>query len=257
MGTKYMFWVPIILTLLLVGGQAYGEDCSSLNTNEKWQKGIDRMIQSVNDHNYKDAISQAELLYPICRQSPILNYYTGLALLGQGERDQALIYFQKASDFITEIAVDPGISRRIWYARYELEHPECSRSSMLDQTREIAKLKIENEQHRSNRTSTELALASEWKMLWTGAGIGMAGLVVAGVGIGMGMNLDNVTYSGNKMQVSTKYLAGWGMFGAGLGMLVSGTIMTGVAGYRYTHHKYADVLSWRVGPGTLTFQGKF
>ncbi|MBQ8038119.1 MAG: hypothetical protein IJ268_14110 [Proteobacteria bacterium] len=259
---KFIFCGVVFLTGFLMCGYVYGEDCTDLLSNKDWQSRMNQMIQMVEAHNYSQAIEQAKGLYPICRRSPILNYYTGMALLGKGEREQALVYFQKASDYISEIGVDPGISRRIWYARYELEHPECSQSSMLEQTRELAKLKLEKANFRSGQDMTELAKASEWKLMWTGAGIGMAGLVVAGVGAGIGMNVDNVNYvdkggQSKSMKVSTSYMAGWGLFGAGLGMLVSGAIMTAVAGYKYTHHKDSQALSFHVGSSSAALHLEF
>ncbi|MBR4985038.1 MAG: hypothetical protein IKY83_04785 [Proteobacteria bacterium] len=248
------FW--ICMMMLLSSGNVYGEDCMNLYENQMWRDGIDKMIASVNEHNYKDAIDVASKLYPECRKSPVLNYYTGLALQGQGEREQALIYFQKASDFTSEMEVDPGMARRIWYARYEAEHPECSQSSMLEQTREIAKLKIENAQHRE-KGSVEEGSESEWKLLWTGAGLGIAGLVLTGAGAALGMNVDNISSSGGTTKISPLYLSGWSAFGVGVGMVVSGTIMTAVAGYRYTHHKDSRSFSYQIGPSSAAFMMVF
>ena len=82
--------------------------------------------------------------------------------------------------------------------------------------------------------------------LVTGAGTGIGGLAILGVGIGLlaseGDDSCNISIimDENSPQISHgvhgMYIAGWTLVGVGAALTVAGAVVAGVYGYRYTHN---------------------
>ena len=56
---------------------------------------------------------------------------------GSGDEERAKIYFQKSSESLSIMAADPGLSRKIWYTRYESEHPESTAEALQEKAQTI------------------------------------------------------------------------------------------------------------------------
>ncbi len=202
--TKPTVWVlALALCALLVPGLAFA-DCDDIG-EPSFQKGVKELISLYDSGEYQKAIDAAKPLFATCKEAPSVLYYTGLSFRGLGNIDNAKIYVQKASEALSKYSAEPGISRKIWYDRYELEHPESTveavntRKIMIDalttQVGEVNKqLDTMRDQMESMRTdkehyiqkSHELELAvqstgdvTRYKnMMWTGAGLGIGGVAV-------------------------------------------------------------------------------
>ncbi len=262
------------------------ENCETLGQNPEWNAGIQKMISLHAEHKYVEAQSLSKELRKICSRSPILTYMDAKVAEGLGDDIMALHYLQNASEYTYVIAVPSETAQKIWYARYEKEHPERTASSvanlrqetddLLEQTKQL-QLKT---QHLSDRVvevqaSTEVESMREnaGKSMWAGAGVGIAGLVVAAIGAGLtfanykdpfeyyggednfydidSKNNSRTTYSlpecgagdtcypqsyaEKKYRLKSEYQAGLALFGIGLTMAVTGAIFTGIYGYKYTH----------------------
>ena len=79
--------------------------------------------------------------------------------------------------------------------------------------------------------------------LWTGVGIGAAGLILAGVGAGLAIanNDDGINFKKNetnneiKPTIKIEHDIYWTVLGIGIGSAVLGSVITGIFGYYYTH----------------------
>ena len=240
---------------IFIASNAFAEDCNNLGNNAEWRSGMAEIQSLYQSNEYNKALDKAKALYAICSISPTLLYYTGLILDEQGDDERALIYYQKASENISQMGVEPGIARQIWYARYEGEHPDRTEEAVAikDDTISILSKQAAEYEAQSKMASTEAFSESADKiqtLLWTGVGVGGGGLVMLVAGavlLGMDRNpLDGLNENPNRA-------AGWAMLGAGIGLTVVGAVTAGIAGYHYSKTKEDAVLSFGVSPTGASF----
>ena len=263
---------------------AFADSCDNLASNATWTSNFSKLETAVEKGQYDDAVEYAKPLFGICQKSPALLYYTGLAMKGKGDADRATQYFIKAAEMTSDVAVDPGMSRRIWYARYEAEHPEATPEALKAKADELAaeqakynELKSEwdakNVEEREEQARMEVAgayLIEESKRnwggaMWAGVGITAGGLILAITGGVLSMKVDKIEKSGETnadksgFAVTKTYVASWAMLGAGIAMTVGGAVLTGIAGYHYAkidldNDGSADEsVSFNVLPGSVSF----
>lgn len=221
------------VTLLPATGYA---DCNDLSNNPKWTSQLTILKEQVDSKKYSEAIETSKPLFAICQESPALLYYTGLALQGNGDADRAKVYFQKASEATSGMATEPGISRLIWYARYEAENPNRTKESVEKLNAELEKYKIQDVQ---SSYTDQIVLDRYKATMWTGIGVGIAGIVLTSVGGALvatqEKSNDKSVVRGESLKIRGGYLAGWTTLGVGLGLAVAGAITAGIGGYQYTH----------------------
>lgn len=234
------------------------EGCHTLVDNTTWNDGILVLHKAIESKDYEAGLKVAATLTNICAESPILNYYVGLAMQGQGDNVKSLIYFQKASQFISEFTVTPEVSRRIWYSRYEGEYPERTEDSVNRRTEENKRLASDNADlskrlteaertietltHSNNTLSEQLLADAKTRYattMWTGVGIGIAGILVS-VGGGLLVKFSNNIDSN---EITPQYISGWAMFGGGIGLTIAGAVVAGIGGWQYTHVGSKDTVS--------------
>ena len=260
--------------------QESGQLCTGLADDPVWVDGIKFVKSAVEAQSWDEALTQARQLYAKCPSSPILNYYIARCLQGQNDKIKSLQYYQLAADKTSEIATGPDSSRMIWYARYEAEHPErtdkaiAERQSRLDASEaKNVELKAALDEAKATRAS-ELAKAKREAALeakqdaslgmWTGTGIGVVGIGLLATGAVLAFRGDTydhyvvpddegdikfeITTNENdekyrlkyKVETKPKYITGLTLFGAGLGMILTGSIMAGIYGYKYSHVNLDD-----------------
>ena len=237
---------------------ALSSGCATLAQNQAWNDGIMALRVGVETKDYDAALKAATPLTTICGESPILNYYVGLAMQGTGDNVKALIYFQKASQYMTDFAVPPEIARRIWYARYEGEHPERAEDAVLRRAEENKRLTAQNTDlteklAQAERTIENLNLSHKVTIdqmhaeaqsryaatMWTGVGVGIAGILV---GVGGGL-LAYFSSNNEAAAITPQYISGLAMLGGGIGMTLAGAIVAGIGGYQYTHVGLEDTVT--------------
>ena len=253
-----IFVTGLALLALLLPGLAFA-DCNDIGT-PAFQKGVKDLISLYESGQYKKAIDAAKPLFAKCKEAPSVLYYTGLAFRDQGDIENAKVYIQKASEALSKYSAEPGISRKIWYERYELEHPEGTvdavntRKIMIDAlttqvgeiNKQIDNMRAQMESDRADKDlyiqknhELELAVQSggdvtRYKnMMWTGAGLGIGGiaLIVAGGAVYGTKNdefkikdikFENDLHTSNNIKVKTDSLHR----DLGLGLLSAGIGMT-------------------------------
>lgn len=250
------------LMALGVASSAMADDCNNLGSNTTWNTNFANLETAIEKANYDEAIDVAKTLYGICQRSPALNYYTGMAMKGKGDTERAAIYFQKASEYTSDIAVDPGMSRRIWYARYESEHPDATPEALAaakekydaqvmataDLQKQLQEQSQQLEVKKATAAVTTLAdlesAVTNWKVgMWTSVGVTTLGVAMTIAGGMIAKKADKLKKSDTAKsgwKINPAHNAGWAVFGTGIGLGVTGLTMTIMTAYNYV--KYSDRL---------------
>ena len=161
---------------------------------------------------------------------------------------------QEAAKATVEFDVDAVMMRKIWYTLYEAENPDRTPEAVAALTDEKIQLQaqIEDRQNRINELEKSVIISGNeasnlvnskmesvrsdyYTMMWTGAGLGLGGLLIASGGIAMIAVVNNHKEDGANYKINPPYVVGWTLLGLGAGLTITGAIMTGIAGYKYTH----------------------
>ena len=251
------------LMVLLASTSAYakpGNDdgCSSIGQSEDWRANLQALVEAVQENNLEDAKAISQYLTEICPDAPVLNYVQGKMYEKLGDKHRALFSYQKASDNTYHFAVDPGMAQKIWYARYEFEHPERTAEALDEKSSEIADLQAQSNQRLDDFQAYKAAHYSEIsKLLWTGTGIAAGGLAFIGTGAALvaknPIKIKNSTPP--EYHEKASYGAGWTLVGVGSALLVSGTVLAGIYGYKYTHFETENAdISYSISPTGVSFE---
>ena len=246
----------LILCLLFASTDASAEDnCATIGDDPQWSYDLNVLVETIQAGEFQAAKQQAKALSNICSNAPALNYLQGRIAEALNDKSEALYYYQKASENTFAFAVSPDISKKIWYARYELEHPERTKDAVSSQVEVIASLD-------SQVGKLNEALSSQYeKLMWLGVGLGAGGLIFAGTGAAIIGKFPPVDLDRNQnhqivYQEKPIHSLGLASIGVGAGLLVTGAVLAGIYGYRYAHASESD-LSFYISPSgcmmNLTF----
>ncbi len=247
---KFVYVIAVGMCCLFWSSHAHADDCLRLAEIEAWNEGLAVLNAQISQERWDDSLKTAENLNAICERSPILNYMMGHIYQNMGNDSKALYYMQRATLFTEEFSVKGKTLEQMWFARYEAEHPEARPEAIAKREKEIELLKANAQKTRENAINAQfdeqsdlLAHRSHYAAgLWTGVGIGAAGLALTIAGgvmafkdkekkVDVHQNKENKTVA--KFDDETAlYL---GLFGAGIAMTITGTIFMGIFGYHYTH----------------------
>ena len=264
---------------------SFAQNCDGLDQNSSWQAGMANLISQLDKEDYDAAIESAKPLFAICPSMPSLNYYTAMAMKHK-DPQRALLYLQEAAKRTSQFTTTTAMSRKIWYELFEAEHPERTEAAVAHLTQSIISLNAEIEGQKQiiakkdehindlekqviqadntannvvNANNTEVK-QNYYRTMWTGAGLGIGGLLITGGGLAMALLVENSKDSkkegeGNVYHVNPPYIIGWSLVGAGAALTIAGSIITGIAGYQYTHIDVHDTdltLSFNVSPMSAT-----
>ena len=118
------------LTASLFCATAWADDCENLKNNMEWTAGMGQLQLEFNNKDYDAVIARGEDLSYLCARSPELNYFIGKAYAAKGSNDEALVYLGIAGDSIADFQSSPDLVRDIYYARYEIEHPNTGSGNL-------------------------------------------------------------------------------------------------------------------------------
>ena len=230
-----------VLYLGLFSMDAHAADpCDSLDKNAKWLKLSKALTVSIEAGEYQSALETIDTMMEICSRVPTLNYNAGVVYRRMGDNTKALYYLQIATLNTEEFAVKGSDLEKIWYERYEAEHPQATQGSIesyqkqiLDLTEENSKLKDELNVVDVNKQKTE------YMYIWTGVGIASTGVLLAATGGAIVGVMDDPIQvsSGNRVSYNSVRDLGWSFIGAGIGLTIAGSILAGISGYRYSQIK--------------------
>ena len=259
----------VALLLLLLPLTATAQDqCATIGSDPEWAAGLKQLLDTMQANDWQTAKQQAKSLSLICPNAPVLNYLRGKIAEQLDEKQEALYYFQNASESTYTFAVDPDTAKKIWYARYENEHPERTASALAIKAEttntleaEIASLKETNANLKYELLDINVQNAKT--LMWTGVGIGAGGLALTGTGIALifisqSSKIKRDPNKGYEVSNNPVYATGWGLAGLGAGLLVTGAVLTGIYGYKYQKFKTQhNDISFGISPTSIRFSMTF
>ena len=233
--------------------------CGTLDNNTEWISGMQQLIETMQTEDMPKAKLQAKALANICADAPTLNYLQGKIAEALGEKQEALYYYQKASENTYTFAIDPDNAKKIWYTRYENEHPERTASALELNNETLSSLEAKNAHLQA--LNTEYA-ESYKKLLWSGVGIGAGGLVLAGTGAALVAMSHSSKFE--KKTDTEPYIVsddpvhatGWILTGLGSGLLITGAILAGIYGHKYKQ-SLNDHITFNISPNSISFSMNF
>ncbi len=234
--------------------QVISDLCYSLDDNAQWKELFSRFSSAYQDKDYERALSYMRDLQQICDRSPILNYSIGMTYREMGNYPEALTYYRRATGN-KEFNIPIEMQQKFWYAQYEVENAAviCAQSDLdaceSEKQGYIEQLNSLQNQMTQNQAvyegNVEAFNKRDKVVMWTGAGLGIAGLgMLAGGAALLAVNQDGVDGISKKtvdkdkeytVKVKSGYRGGWALLGTGIGITVVGAVMAGIGGYNYTH----------------------
>ncbi len=231
-------------------------DCSTINDDE-WNALSAQMASAYDKGNYEEALKVGKQLTVICNRSPIVNFTMSEIYRKSGNEQESDKYAERATEYIVEYPVPQALNERIWlrYAENKLPYKKQLSDLQGRMTKMAGDLKTCNdaktELEGSDAALKENAIRSEYLMresksswgaaLWSGVGITAAGLALTITGSVLVKKSDKIEKTGETTQeqsgfsVTKPYVTGWALLGGGLAMSVGGLVLTGIAGYHYSH----------------------
>lgn len=258
--------VVMVLVLIFCVGvplTAFADNCKNLEKDKMWTEGFKKLNELITDQNWSEALDEAHKLYAYCDRSPLINFYLGHIYQEMGNEKNALNYLRKATDNTDEFAVTGPVLERIWYERYEAEHPDARPENIAKMKEALKNVSAEKMQSEfDSALSLEKVRSNYAAGLWTGVGLAGAGLVLGGVGAGMYFsNRDPaMDWDSEKARASVKegYYIGVGLIGAGIGLTVAGAIVAGVMGHHYAQLTAEEkTVSLSISPTSVSFSMQF
>ncbi len=241
---KYRFpFLSLILTGLLWASNAHADGCDSLDSNPDWSAGIVQLHSSLRHDNYQRALKITQELSAICERSPSLNYTIGKIYQKIGDKAKAVEYMQKATQYSSDFVVSQDSLEQMWYARYEAEHPEMASENLT-----VIQQKLDE---------TQINFSTA---LWTSIGIMSAGAILTCVGGALfASNQAPIAFDTSQKRASVKFKTHLytGLMAGGVGLTLTGAILTGIMGYHYVQSKKDDSFALALMPVGASLMFRF
>ena len=241
---------------------AFADDCSNINSNPQWTLNVQMLRQDIQYENYDAALEKAAALSAICADSPTLNYAISMIYNKKGDKAQEREYLERATANLNRFDVDPEVQRQMWTDLIFVDHPDA-RPENVEQLRselDSANLELRDLRASSLKANPESGLAVQVG-LWSSVGVAGAGVIFTMIGgiivAAMDSPIQLDEKSRTKATIETKYAAAWGLFGAGIAMMVAGSAGTGYFAYRYVKLSESDSISFNVSPTSIGITGTF
>ncbi len=259
------------LCSLALISSAFADSCDNLENNKTWNATFEKLNEAYTNKDYTAALQYSRELEKICELSPILNYTIAYIHKGLGDKEKYLFYLQKSTQNTERFSVDKNALDQIWSDKYIAAHPEADPENIKAREATIASQAETIAQLEAQLKSTQLtagesiALQEEVNdshkaddaLLWTSVAIGGTGLILTAVGaVLVVQNKDKAIGSRSNAgspenYVKSSYPMAWGLVGAGIGVTVIGTALSGYFGYKYRKNHKDDnskELSFQISP---------
>ena len=257
---------------LMWSQQAFADNCDNLDKNKAWIESFNHLNEAYDKGDYDAALQYSRDLEAICELSPILNYTIAYIHKNKGDNEKYLFYLQKSTQNTERFMVDKNLLDRIWSDKYIAAHPDAAPENIKNlndrlesATAEIDRLKSTTEKLESSTSLKneilERQMADYKTTLWIGAGIGIGGLVLGGVGAALIATTDPVKFN-KEAELPARYketplhVLGWSLVGVGAGLTITGAVLGGIYGYKYGRAKDSVTYSFNLAPtnASLTIQ---
>ncbi len=266
--TKILSMAWVIMGIMGGAATAVAGECEGLDVT--WDEQLVRLSNLVQAKKVDEAKKLFDAMEKVCSRSPLLNYYEAQRRALIHDDEGAKTYFQRASEYTYNIAVEPALSKEIWYHRYEAEYPENTKEiyNHVKKERDDAVVSLNAVESRIQEYLIQTHDEKEFSYragMWSGVGVGLAGLIMVGTGAGLiaGMDksyerVDSDSNSGpQKYQIKNSYNVSLGLIGAGVAATVVGSVLAGVYGYKLSHLDDSMVLSFQIAPNAASVSMTF
>ena len=252
---------------------AFADDCDNINTSKAWKAGFDQLNAAYANEDWSTALKHSRELEKICDQSPVLNYTIAQLHRKRGDNEKYVFYLTKATQNTERFALHKDMLDRIWSEKYVAAHPEAAPENIDALNARVKEL--ENALDEAGISYKEFANASVSKekyfedqasgyksLMWTGTGIAIGGVVLAGVGaalVGINSNEPIIKVINKPVgalpgdfayNVKTPYAMGLVMVGVGSAFAIAGSIFAGISGYKYKHANDTLTFSFNLSPNS-------
>ena len=226
-------------------GKQLQDACFTLNSDPTWKELFINYSNAYSEKDYKKALAYTDALKRICAQSPNLNYAIAMTYKQMGDLDNAKHYIEIATDNLLAFSASPKTARTIWYARYDLENGDqfIEKDTFDDAMRNLT---TENLELKENLTEAYADAKKPYAaIMWTGTGIGIAGIgsLIAGTVLAVqnkdfmvdGDYVNRTDINSKKVPLKNSHTikTGYALIGVGVAATVAGAVMAGIAGYQY------------------------
>ena len=267
-GVCSLVWLPT----------AFADNCDALDQNPAWTEGFQELSKQFKSEDFKSALKSATKLEAICDQSPVLNYTIARIHKNLNDDEKYLYYLQKATQNTEKFGVDKNTLDRMWSEKYIAAHPEADPDLIEARNAEISSLKQElTKTHQAlNESNSKVvqiqnnddSIRTYRTWLWAGVGIGTAGLAMTITGAVLYIYKDKDELDELKegaipqkefqnKDITAPYAAGIGLLGAGIGLIIVGSIVAGVFGYKYSHSDQDSPISLTLAPTQSSIVWRF
>ncbi|MBO4351422.1 MAG: hypothetical protein J6A01_10820 [Proteobacteria bacterium] len=253
------------VVVVIMGHTAFAESdaCMTLDKNQHWTDEFNSLMANYKTQQYDEALKHADKLNKICSRSPALNFSIAQIYHAMGDDAKGLFYIQRATNSTEQFAVKGDLLERMWYTRYEMEHPDAAPESIKKLRNDNERLRSEAEVLREQEAQRKITEAEEFMTrkshyaigMWTGVASAGLGIVLTGVGAGLfAANRDDaISFNNDNAKVSVKpaNYAYMGLMGAGIGLTVIGAAFAGIIGYHYLKLQNDSDLSMNISPAGM------
>lgn len=239
---------------------AFADNCEKLDKNKTWVAEFDLLKEEFQNQNWESALDHAQKLETICEKSPLLNYTIAHIYKGRGDEEKYLFYLQKSTQNTEQFAVKKDMLDKMWSEKYIAAHPEAAPENIKALNDKLEAVTSELERQKQYSNDNQKGQISDYKTpMWIGAGIGIGGLVLGGVGAALIATTEPVSFKQNapKYTENLSHVFGWTLVGVGTALTVTGVILTGVYGYKYTLAKDNLTLSFMLAPANSSVTIQF
>lgn len=235
------------------------DSCYTLDQNPLWISLFSQFSAAYSAKDYDKALTYTAQLETICARSPVLNFSIANTYRQKGNTQLAQSYIETASLNLQEFRTSDEITKKIWFTRYELENDgtfikKSQYEKEISELNEAHKIELQNEKDAHFRE-----IDTYKTIMWTGTGIGVAGIaslitgaVLAGTSdISTKFAFDDVLTACQGAENSSCHMklkssdtatrdAGYALVGVGIAATIAGAVMAGLGGYHYKRLRDAE-----------------
>ena len=239
---------------------AFADNCERLDKNKTWVAEFDLLKADFQNEAWESALRHAEKLEKICEKSPILNYSIAHIYQGLGDEEKYLFYLQKSTQNTEQFSVKKDMLDKMWSEKYIATHPEAAPENIKAMNEKLKELTAELEHQKQLSNDNYKGQIGDYKTpMWIGAGVGIGGLVMGGVGAALLFTTSPITFKREtpRYTENPSHVLGWALTGVGTALTVTGAILAGIYGYKYTRAKNDLTLSLTLTPANSSFTIQF
>ena len=251
----------------LAMAQPASNNCIDIANNPEWASLQTQLQQEMKNSQNNAALKTAQKLSKICDTVPTLNYIISILYTKLEQPDsakQAEKYLRKAIANPDKFDIPPQTLETFYNDLCDVTHLTREQvDQMMKERDDMWEMRVKEAAALSSTGDKSHSISKA--VMWTGTGIGIAGIATTAVGAYFYAKKPSLTVEEcsknescnfklqNDKDLKKKY-AGYALLGAGITMTITGAIMAGIGGYYYVRSKPNEIaitddvsLNWDLG----------